>query len=180
MLDIGILLLFIIGLFMGIRRGFILQLIHMVGFIAAIIIASLYFDELAPKLTLWIPFPSMDQESTFPLIFHTTHLDSAFYRAIAFAIIFFAVIIVFKLIGSALDFLAQIPVVKQLNTIGGGLLGLIEMYLIVFILLYVAALIPIQTVQSALNGSFLANIIIHYTPVFSDQVQHWWIEYNKN
>ncbi len=180
MLDIGILLLFIIGLLVGIKRGFILQLIHMVGFIVAMIIASLYFDELAPKLTLWIPFPSLDQKSTFPLIFQTTHLDTAFYRAIAYAIIFFAVIIVFKLIGSALDFLAQIPIVKQLNTIGGGLLGLIEMYLIIFVLIYVAALIPIESIQNALNRSFLANTIIHYTPIFSDQVQHWWIEYNKN
>ena len=51
------------------------------------------------------------------------NLEDAYYRAIAFVVIFFAVKIILQIIGSMLDFIAQIPVLKQLNVWAGGILG---------------------------------------------------------
>ncbi|WP_456273810.1 CvpA family protein [Bacillus sp. AK031] len=179
MLDLALLIILVLGFFIGLRRGFILQLVHMTGFIIAFIIAYIYYDQLAPKLTLWVPFPVLDEQSALNMLFETTNLDQAYYRAIAFAIIFFAARIVFQIIGSMLDFLAHLPILKQLNVLGGGILGFIEMYILIFILLYIAALLPIAMVQELINGSAIAELMVTNTPFLSDQVHDWWIEYVK-
>ncbi len=177
MLDLLLLVILLIGFFIGLRRGFILQLIHMTGFIISFILAYIYYDELAPKLTLWIPYPSLDEFNTLNMLFESTDLDQAYYRVIAFAIIFFAARIILQIIGSMLDFLAHLPLLKQMNGLVGGVLGVIEVYVIVFILLYIAALIPMEFVQSHINDSFIAKAMVQHTPILSDTVKEWWIEH---
>lgn len=177
MLDLAVLAILIIGFIVGLKRGFILQTIHLVGFIAAFIVAYIYYDQLAPKLTLWIPYPKLGSSSTLNLLFENANLEDAYYRAIAFAAIFFAVKILLQIIGSMLDFVTHLPILKQLNVWAGGFLGFVEVYLLLFIVLYIAALLPIQAIQGPLNDSILAENIIKNTPVFSQQVKQLWIEY---
>ncbi|MFK4997511.1 CvpA family protein [Bacillus sp. N9] len=159
------------------RRGFILQLLHMIGFIIAFIVAHMYYEELAPKLRLWIPYPSPDGDGAIKMLFDSANMDEVFYRAIAFVIIFFAVRVVLGIIGSALDVVASLPVLKTLNIWAGGLLGFIEIYLLVFIVLYIAALLPIPSVQTAVNQSFIAIAMLEHTPYFSTEVTKWWVDY---
>jgi len=180
MLDLVILLILVFGFFIGLKRGFILQVIHLVGFIIAFIVANMYYRELAPKLTLWVPYPSFGSDASMKMLFDQPDLENAYYRAIAFVVIFFAVKIVLQIIGSMLDFVANLPIIKQLNVWAGGILGLVEVYLIIFILLYIAALVPIDFIQSAVNDSFLAKGIIKNTPIFSQQIKEMWIEYTAS
>ena len=174
MLDIILLVILLMGIAIGLRRGFILQLIHITGFIVAFIVAYLYYDELAPKLELWVPFPVIGESSSFDMLFETIGLDNAYYNAIAFIILFFGAKIIWQIFGSMLDFIAQFPILKQLNRWGGGILGFLETYLITFILIYVAALLPIQTVQESLQGSFLATAMVEHTPVLSATIKDLW------
>jgi uncharacterized membrane protein required for colicin V production len=175
MLDLIILIILGFGFLIGLKRGFILQIIHLTGFIIAFIIAYLYYDQLAPKLTLWVPFPNFSSDSALSLVMDNVNLEDAYYRAIAFVVIFFAVKIVWQIIGSMLDFIAQIPVLKQLNVWAGGLLGFLEVYLIIFIVLFIGALLPMEGIQSTLTNSILAELIVQHTPVFSALVHDWWI-----
>lgn len=177
MLDLAIIAILVMGFFVGLKRGFILQTIHLVGFIVAFIVAYIYYEQLAPKLTLWIPYPNFGENGTLNLIFENENLEAAYYRAIAFAAIFFAVKILLQIIGSMLDFVSHLPILRQLNVWAGGVLGFIEVYLIMFIVLYIAALLPIQAIQDPLNDSILAENIIKNTPVFSQQIKQLWIEY---
>jgi uncharacterized membrane protein required for colicin V production len=177
MLDLAVLAILVIGFFVGLKRGFILQSIHLIGFIAAFIVAYVYYEQLAPKLTLWIPYPNFGDNGTFNLILENDNLEAAYYRAIAFAAIFFAVKILLQIIGSMLDFVSNLPILRQLNIWAGGILGFVEVYLIMFIILYIAALLPIQAIQDPLNDSILAENIIKNTPVFSQQIKQLWIEY---
>ncbi|WP_042345443.1 CvpA family protein [Bacillus massiliigorillae] len=177
MLDIIILAVFLIGLTVGLRRGFILQLIHMTGFIVAFIVAVIFYDDLAPKLELWIPFPSVADTSSITMLFDKVGIDQAYYNAIAFIIIFFVVKIAWQILGSMFDFLASFPILKTLNRWGGGILGFLETYLIMFILLYLAALLPVQNIQDGIQGSFFAEMMIKYTPILSDQIKDLWFSY---
>lgn len=174
MLDLAILAVLIIGLLVGLKRGFILQTIHITGFIVAFIVAYVYYDELAPKLHLWIPFPTMGDTSSFKMLFDSVGIDTAYYNAIAFAIIFFLTKIVWHMFGSMLDFLAHLPILKQLNKWGGGILGFMEVYLLMFIILYIAALLPMDVVQGSITHSFLAETIVKDTPFLSEQVKGLW------
>ncbi|WP_040207716.1 CvpA family protein [Neobacillus jeddahensis] len=177
MLDLAIIIFLLIGFFVGLKRGFILQLVHFIGFIIAYVVATSYYEELATKLVLWIPYPNFGEISTLKLLTDSSNMEAAFYRAIAFVIIFIAVKVLFQIIGSMLDFIAHLPVLKQLNVFAGGILGFCEVYLIMFILLYIGALIPIEFIQNQLDHSLLAKAIVNHTPILSQQIKSLWIEY---
>lgn len=178
MLDLLLIVVLLVGIAVGLRRGFILQLIHITGFIVAFIVAVLYYDEVAPKLELWVPFPTIGETSSMNMLFDNVGLDQAYYNAIAFIAIFFGVKILWQLLGSMLDFIAQFPILKQLNRWGGGVLGFLETYLIIFVLLYLAALLPIATVQDHIQNSIIADVIIKYTPFLSDTIKDLWFTNN--
>ncbi|WP_077214185.1 CvpA family protein [Bacillus dakarensis] len=180
MLDFAIFIILVFGFLVGLKRGFILQLIHFVGFIIAFIVSYLYYDELADKLTLWIPYPNFGSDSTFQLLLDNGNLESAYYRAIAFVVIFFAAKILLQIIGSMLDFVASLPILKTLNIWAGGILGFLEVYLLLFILLFIAALLPIDAVQSAIGHSIGAALIVEHTPFFSEQFKEIWINYSNS
>ncbi len=176
MLDLAILLILGIGFIIGLRRGFILQIVHLTGFIAAFIVSYLYYDNLAPKLKLWIPYPELSDGSVISLIFSSENLEMAYYNAIAFAILFFGTKIIMQIIGSMLDFLAHLPILKQINGWAGGVLGFVEVYLIIFILLYIGALVPVEKLQVHMQDSFIAMSIVEHTPIFSGTIRDLWIE----
>ena len=177
MLDLAIIIFLIIGFFVGLKRGFILQFVHLIGFIIAYVVANSYYEQLAPKLTLWIPYPNFGNLATLKLLTDSTNTEAAFYRAISFVIIFFAVKVLMQIIGSMLDFVAHLPILRQLNVWAGGILGLIEVYLVIFILLYISALLPIELVQNALDHSIMSKAIVNHTPILSQQIKSLWIEY---
>jgi uncharacterized membrane protein required for colicin V production len=177
MVDLLLLFILLMGFMIGLKRGFILQFIHMTGFIIAFVVAYLYYEKLVPPLRLWIPYPTFGDPETVKLLFESTHLDEAYYRAIAFAILFFATKIVMQIIGSMLDFVAQLPLLRSINRWAGGALGFVEVYLIVFLILYIGALVPIQSWQAKLQGSFLATAIVKHTPFLSEMLKQMWMRY---
>lgn len=175
MVDIGLLVLFIMGFLVGLKRGFILQFIHMTGFIIAFIIAAVYDERIIPTLQLWIPYPSFGS-SEVEMLLGNGSFEDAYYRVIAFFLIFILVRIVLQIIGSALDFVTHIPIVRGVNVWAGGVLGFIEVYLLTFIVLYVAALLPIEPIQVGLQSSNVAAWVLEHTPILSNQVKEWWID----
>ena len=177
MLDLAIIILLIFGFFIGLKRGFIMQLVHLTGFIIAYIVAYLYYADLAPKLTLWIPYPNFGDDSALKILSESTNMETAFYRAVAFVIIFLAVKVLMQIIGSMFDVIAHLPILRTLNVWAGGILGFLEIYLIVFILIYIGALVPMEPIQKALDQSFMADVMVNYTPFLSQQIKSWWIEY---
>lgn len=177
MIDLLLLFLLFIGVLTGLKRGFILQLFHLIGFIVAFVAAVIYYDDLSPKLTLWVPYPELPADASWAVFLDNLPLEQAFYNAVAFAILFFGVKIVLHIIASMLDFVSELPILNSLNTLLGGILGFVENYVILFVVLYIAALVPVAGVQSALDGSLLAQLIIEHTPVLSNELENLWIEH---
>ncbi|MCL6586283.1 MAG: CvpA family protein [Anoxybacillus sp.] len=177
MVDVALLFILFTGFMIGLKRGFILQFIHMTGFIVAFIVAYMNYEKLVPTLKLWIPYPTFGDPETIKMLFESAHLDEAYYRAMAFAILFFATKIVMQIIGSMLDFVAQLPLLRSMNRWAGGALGFVEVYLLLFLILYVGALIPVEAVQTKLQHSFMASFIVKHTPFFSDMLKQMWIRY---
>jgi uncharacterized membrane protein required for colicin V production len=177
MLDIIILLMLLVGLFVGAKRGLIVQLIHMTGFIIALFVAYTYYKPLAEKFVLWIPYPAVDSDSTLTIAIERLDLDQTFYQLIAFALIFFVIKFTLQLVASMFDFLKYLPVLGFFSKIAGAILGFIEFYIILFIVLYVVALLPIGPFQNLMNNSVLANYLIEHTPFLSETVKNWWYIY---
>lgn len=177
MIDLILLILLVFGIFVGLKRGFILQLLHLVGFIIAFIVAMRYYDVISPHLELWVPYPDLPEDASWAVFLGETSMESAFYNAIAFFIIFFAVRILLQIIASMLDFVAELPILRSLNKLLGGVFGFIEVYLILFLLLYIGALVPVEVVQSIIEQSGIATFIIEKTPYLSEEIRTLWFEH---
>ncbi|RDW16287.1 hypothetical protein CWR48_16700 [Oceanobacillus arenosus] len=176
MFDLLLIVILIFGFLVGLKRGFILEILHLIGTIVAFIVAVMYYNELGSKLELWIPYPELP-ESAWADFLQAIPLETAFYNAIAFAVIFFAVKIILQIIASMLDVVASIPIISSVNKILGAILGFIEIYVILFIILYILALTPLTSVQEWINHSTVALFIIEQTPYLSGKILELWSTY---
>ncbi|PRR93458.1 MULTISPECIES: CvpA family protein [unclassified Bacillus (in: firmicutes)] len=175
MIDIIILFLLLMGTLVGLKRGFILQFIKLISFVVSILVASMFYQSLAPQLT-WIPAPDFSGGQA-QLAFFSGNLETAYYNTIAFIILFILTKILLAIIGGLLTTIASIPVIKQVNKLLGGVLGFLETYLFVFILLFVAALLPVDALQTMMSKSILAELIVGNTPYLSSLVKDLWTTY---
>ncbi|MCC9089124.1 MULTISPECIES: CvpA family protein [Bacillus] len=175
MIDIIILFLLLMGTLVGLKRGFILQFIKLISFVVSILVASMFYQSLAPQLT-WIPAPNFSGGQA-QLAFFSGNLETAYYNTIAFIILFILTKILLAIIGGLLTTIASIPVIKQVNKLLGGVLGFLETYLFVFILLFVAALLPVDALQTMMSKSILADVIVGNTPYLSSLVKDLWTTY---
>lgn len=179
MFNLILLLILLAGFAVGARRGLILQLVHLSGFVAAYVIAYKYSGKLAPQLQFWIPYNQNSPASSFFSAIKGLNLQMSFYHAVAFVIIFIVVKIVWQILGSMLDFLANLPILRSVNRLLGALFGFAEVYLVVFILLYIGALTPYMHIEQYVNHSSVAHYMIQNTPGFSQKIQHLWFQYSN-
>lgn len=174
MLNFILLIILAFGFLMGLKRGFILQLLHLLGFIIAFIVAVVYYKPLAEKVSLFIPYPDLKGDSSWISFLDALPLEQGFYNAIAFAIIFFGVKIILQIIATMLDFVAALPILSTINRLLGAILGFVEVYLIVFILLFIIALTPLDFAQDWMNDSSIAQFMIEKTPILSKKIVDLW------
>ena len=179
MLDIILLIIFAASILVGLKRGFIVQAIHLVSYFAALFVAFVYYKPLAEKFVLWIPYPGITEDQSMLLVLDQLNVDQTFYRIIAFAVIFFTVKIALQILGSIFDFLTYLPILNSVNRLLGAVLCFVEFYLIVFIGMYVLALLPVGSLQNTMDGSIIAKLMLEHTPVFTDMVQNWWYIYKE-
>jgi len=81
-----------------------------------------------------------------------------------------------QIIASMLDFVAELPILNWMNRMLGAVFGFLEIYFIIFIILFILALTPLSVVQSYINDSTVALFIIEKTPILSKQVMSLWLE----
>lgn len=172
MMSLVILLFLALGTMTGVRRGVVLQAGHLLSLIISFIVALSFYDELAEKFKLWIPYPSTLDDAGIDLtmfsIPSSVGLDEVFYKAFWFIVLFFATKIVLSIIIAMFDSLTNIPVLKQVKGLLGGIFGFIEMYIFIFLVLFLAAFAPVQSIQDAIADSSLASFMIQHTPVLAD------------
>ncbi|MDQ0256445.1 putative membrane protein required for colicin V production [Evansella vedderi] len=166
----------VVSFFVGFRRGIILQLIHLLGFVVAFIVAYLYYQDVAHYIRLWIPFPQLSSDSGLTLLVEAFSFERVYYNGIAFAILFFATKIIMQIVGSLFDFLAHLPILNMINRWLGGILGFIEGLLVIVVLLHLGALIQIEFIQEHIQNSSFAQMIFEYTPIISNQIKELWMD----
>ncbi|WP_459499192.1 CvpA family protein [Bacillus sp. C1] len=173
MVDIIIILLLVMGFFLGLRRGFVLQLIKLTSFIIAYLVAYWYCKDLAPALEKFIPYP-FDKNVSVPEWIDASNIEAVFYQAIAFIVLFIVTKIALSLLGNLLNMFTEIPVIKQVNAFAGALLGFFEVYILLFVLIIIGTVLPIEQVQTPLQKSSISKIIVDDTPILSEKVKELW------
>jgi uncharacterized membrane protein required for colicin V production len=82
--------------------------------------------------------------------------------------------IALSLLGNLLNMFAEIPVLKQVNAFAGAILGFLEVYIILFVLIIVGNILPIEQIQTPLQKSSISKIIVDDTPILSEKVKELW------
>ncbi|MFD2829155.1 CvpA family protein [Corticicoccus populi] len=172
-MGILLLVLLIIGLVAGYRRGLVLQSLHLIGTISAVIIAALNYETLSARLDLIMPYPSTAESLANPIFPDIASAEYAYYDMSAFFMIFIVSKIVIQLIVSAFDYFQQVSVFGIVGDILGLVLGIIEMIYVLIVVLYMLALIPADITQNFVIDSSIADFIMDHTFILSDKFIEW-------
>ena len=139
-----------------------------------------YYQILAEKFVLWIPYPGVTAGSKLSFAVEQLDLDETFYRLLAFVLIFLVVKFGLQLIASMFDFLKYLPVLGFFSRIMGAAFGFIEFYILIFLVLYLVAMLPIEFIQNILANQYWQDKMFEHTPVLSEAVKNWWFIYKND
>ncbi|WP_088042955.1 CvpA family protein [Bacillus sp. EAC] len=166
MIDLIVIAIFILGIFTGWRRGFISSLIRILGFLISLYLAYHYYEQTATSL-----------KKLFPINISNSQIDNFeqfIYEIIAFAILFIGTRLVISFLGSLLNGVFQLPILKQVNSLLGGILGFVEVYLFLVLALFIALIVPIETLHILLHKSNIVFFMVKNTPIVSAKLLELW------
>ena len=139
MIDLIIIILVILGAFIGIKRGFTRELVSVGGFIVALILAFILKNPISSFLYDKLPFFSFGG-----ILKGVTALNILVYEVIAFLIAFLLLSIALKLLKIFTrifeSFLTATIILGIPSKILGGILGAVEWLIITFIVLFVLSM----------------------------------------
>ena len=162
--DFIILIFIFLGFIIGFKRGFTHQLVSSLGFLLVVILSFLLKNPVSIFLYEHLPFFGFGG-----VLKGVTVLNIAIYEVFAFFIVMAILILILRIILFAtkvLEKLLKVTVILSIpSSIAGGIIGLIESYVWVFIILYILNL-PMFNID-ILNDSKLKNGILNNTPVLS-------------
>lgn len=164
-----LLLAIALWLIRGFVRGFISQLVSFIGLFVALLAAYLLYEQVAVIVSKMIPITAWHKYEDYELVINVFNLDTYFYNAIAFGIVFFAVKIGLTIVAYILNLIAKAPVLNMVNKLGGLALACIEAAVILIIGINVMSAIPNDNVQQLLANSTIAQYILTKMPLFVDQ-----------
>lgn len=163
--DVLIVIFIIVGGMVGFKQGFTKSILNFLGIILIIVLSFLlknYVSNIFMNIFPFIPFSGY--------IKGVTVLNILLYELLAFAFVFFTLMIIFKvllrtssLFEKALNFTIVFGIPSKLL---GMLVGLFKNYIIVFFVMYFLALPNFYEV-SVVKDSKLKEPILKYTPALS-------------
>ena len=165
-LDIGIILILIMGFIIGFKTGVMRELVSFIGIIIVFIISFELKGLIGNILCKYLPFFKFSGGiAGLPII------NILIYQTIAFLLIFSILLGVYAIALKLSKFLQKIinmTIVLWLpSKILGGILGFIEYYIYAFIILLILCL-PIFKID--INKSKVATYILKDTPVISNKL----------
>lgn len=162
-IDIGIIILLIMGAIVGFKRGLTTQLVSTVGIILIIIVAFYLKNPISEFMYKNLPFFDFGG-----LLKGVSVLNIAIYEIIAFLIVLSVLTIVFQFLLHAtrvFEKLLKFTIILGIpSKIMGAIVGVIENYIIIFIVLYIISL-PVCNfnIKSEFKDNMLNN-----TPILSN------------
>src|SRR5690625_3151966 len=135
LLTLGILLILLIAIYSGAKRGLVLQLVMTIGYLLSFWFALNFYDRLRESLELIVPYPPASLSDTFVVFPEemSLQLDDVYYNGVAFILILALGWLITRIVGGLLNFVTRLPLLKQVNTIGGAVLNFLVNYVGVFL-----------------------------------------------
>ena len=165
-IDIVILLLLVMFGVVGWKQGIIKEAVQLIGMIIILVIAFMFKGELGNIFCKWLPFFNFNGS---PIEGMTT-LNILLYQVLGFVIIFtvlYAIYtIILKLSGVFQKILDWTIILLIPSKIGGLIIGLLEGYILLFVLLLIITGLPASYTSNFTNSN-LVQTIVYKTPILS-------------
>ena len=165
-IDIVIILLLIMFGVVGWKQGIIKEAVQLIGMIVILVIAFMFKGELGNIFCKWLPFFNFNGS---PIEGMTT-LNILLYQVLGFVIIFtvlYAIYtIILKLSGVFQKILDWTIILLIPSKIGGLIIGLLEGYILLFVLLLIITGLPASYTSNFTNSN-LVQTIVYNTPILS-------------
>ncbi len=162
--DIGIILLFIMFLIVGVKRGVIKEVVSLLAIILVFILSFSLKGIVGNIFCMLLPFFNWDGFVVFNIFF---------YQVLAFLIVFCIMLIIYEASLKISKFLQKVvnaTIILWLpSKILGGIVSFVKGYLILFII-FLFLVIPLSNVDM-FNKSKCVNFILYKTPVISSYTQ---------
>ncbi len=159
LIDILIIILLIASFWKGFRRGFVLQFISLISVIASLVITYQFHPVIADMIAPLFQFQEVHEVFALPIPIEIP-VNSMAATAVAFVLLFFLCRMGFMLVGNALNMVASLPLLNSVNRIAGILLSLAETIVILVLLINIASMLPIESVQNILAESSICQYTI--------------------
>jgi len=163
-LDAVIVVLLLVGILGGIRRGLIKEVVLLVGLVAIVVISWYLRVPISTFLYKHLPFFGFNG-----IFKDVSILNILLYELIAFLAIFtvlsLILTVLLKISGLIEKLLNATIILGIFSKIGGAIVGFIEAYVIIFVILFVVNQPFIHV--TGINDSKLSDFILNNTPVLS-------------
>lgn len=178
MLSLLILIIIIWNFYIGYNRGILLQFFYFLGAIVSLFVAKQYYQSLASKMNLWIPYsnPAEGAKTLFFTDVNIFKLDLVYYAGFAFLLIAIISYAFIRLIGVLLH-IAPIDKWDQpkFNSIA-GILSIVTTLIFLTLIFSVLATIPMAVIQEQLYNHFLTRFLINHFQPMSSIIRTLWID----
>ena len=166
--DAVIITILIIGVLGGMSRGLIKQTVFLVGLVVCIFFAFCLRAPIATFMYKYLPF------FKFGGVFSgVSIINILLYEVLAFLILFSVFYLVLRVLLKITGIIEKILdltiILGFISKIGGGIVGFIESYIIVFIFLFVCSQPFIEI--TGLDNSKVGNYILDNTPIMSGMIK---------
>lgn len=162
-IDIGILLLLLMGAIVGFKRGFIKQTVMFLGTILVIVLA--YFLKNPVASLFYSIFPFIDFGNSYSVV-----LNILMYEVIAFllvAAILFALLNILIKFTNVFEKILNATIILGIpSKLLGALMGVLQYFVVIFFVLYLLNL-PILNLNLT-NNTKVGSAILNNTPVLSN------------
>lgn len=182
MLSLLIILILVAGFYQGYRRGLVLQGIRLIGYVITLVLTTRFYEPLSGFVEMLVPFPAIQADSQLALYGEQAsfYVDQAFYRGLTFILIAIIGWLVTNFLSSFFQRLAYYDMYYYVDRIGGGIINFLVTYFMLFLILFILSLIPIDFVQQLFVDSPLAYWVVSQTPILSDLAINTWLSVNPN
>ena len=182
MISAILLIVFIWQFYIGYARGIVLQTYYLVASVLSLVIAGQFYQPLADKLTLWLPYANAVQGATMafwrdmPLF----DLDQVYYAGAAFTAIYSLAYLAFRLLGV---FVHLAPVNRWDNVganVVSGVFSVLVTMMFFSLVLTLLATVPLSLVQNTLSGSGLVRFLVDSFYPFVNSIKDLWAGFVLN
>ncbi|WP_318764889.1 CvpA family protein [Lactiplantibacillus carotarum] len=152
-----IVIIFLLGtaIFRGFHRGFVIEMLHLIGTIGVLIFARLLYQPLGTTINGLL---------TSLHLINTSTVSTLIINLIAFFILTSLGWAVIRMLARISRSVTWLPVIKQVNSLAGGVVSFVISYLVIFVCLSLANLFNTEFIQTQMDNSPLATFIVKKTP----------------